>query len=156
MDHETGECVWTKEQLAIPVKKLQKCIAAAQQGTFVPDRENDELNEALGNHEHPGRTRGTPGSVPWRVGFPGTGGYKTRERKRKLELSEMQKLNARVQKLEEQVESQRAAGATLEATPPSQRRSSMASIDLVRQPDFTAPSYPMDTITEAQHCQLMM
>ena len=37
----------------------------------------------------------------WKVGFPGAGGYKTRERKRKHELSEMQKLNARVQALEE-------------------------------------------------------
>ena len=31
----------------------------------------------------------------------------------------------------------------------------MASTMLVQQPDFTAPSYPVDTITEAQHCQLM-
>ena len=31
----------------------------------------------------------------------------------------------------------------------------MASTELVQQPDFTAPSYPMDAITEAQHCQLM-
>ena len=30
----------------------------------------------------------------------------------------------------------------------------MASMELV-QPDFTAPSYPVDTITEDQHCQLM-
>ena len=105
MDPETRKCVWTNEQLAVPVKKLQKCIAAAQQGTFIPNRENDELTEALGNPEHPGRTRGTPGSVAWKVGFPGAGGYKIRERKRKWELSEMQKLNARVLKLEEQVES---------------------------------------------------
>ena len=44
--------------------------------------------------------------------------------------------------------------ATPEATPPSQQRSSMASTDLV-QPNFTAPSYTVDTITEAEHCQLM-
>jgi hypothetical protein len=29
-------------------------IAAAQAGTFIPDREKDELTEALGNPEHPG------------------------------------------------------------------------------------------------------
>ena len=68
----------------------------------------------------------------------------------------MQKLNARVLKLEEQVESQRAADqpsqrheATPEATLPSQRRSSVASTELVQQPDFTAPSYPMDAIMDA-------
>ena len=96
-----------------------------------------------------------PGSVAWKVGFLGARGYKTWERKRKLELSEMQKLNARVQKLEEQVDSQRAAGATPEATPPSQWRSSVASTELLQQPDFTAPSYLVDAITEAQHCHLM-
>nr|XP_045084763.1 swi5-dependent recombination DNA repair protein 1 homolog [Aegilops tauschii subsp. strangulata] len=47
------KCRWTEEQIEIPVKNLQKCIAAAQQGTIVPDRENDELTEALGNPEHP-------------------------------------------------------------------------------------------------------
>ena len=78
-------------------------------GRFVPDRENDELTLALGNPEHPGQTRGTAGSVAWKVGFPGAGGYKTRERKRKQELSDIQELNARVLKLEEQVESQQAA-----------------------------------------------
>jgi hypothetical protein len=31
----------------------------------------------------------------------------------------------------------------------------VASTELVQQPDFTAPSYPVDTITEGQHCQLM-
>ena len=76
----------------------------------------------------------------------------------------MQELNERVQRLEEQVLSQRAPDqqlvdqgheATPEATPPSQRRSSVASTELDQQPDFTAPSYPVDAITEAQHCQLM-
>ena len=54
-----------------------------QQGTFVPDKGNDELTMALGNPEHPGRTRGTPGSVPWKAGFPDAGGYKTQERRKK-------------------------------------------------------------------------
>ena len=41
-----------------------------------------------------------------------------------------------------------------EATPPSQQRSSVAFRELV-QPDFTAPHYPVDSITEAEHCKLM-
>ena len=89
MDPETGKYRWTKEQLEIPLKKLRKYIAATQQGTFVPDRENDELTEALGNSEHPGRTRGTPGSKPWKIGFAESGGYRSRERKRKAEVSGM-------------------------------------------------------------------
>ena len=90
----------------------------------------DELTEALGNPEHPGRTRGTPDSIPWVHGFPDIGGYRSRERKSKVEVSEIQKLNARIAKLEE-LESQRATGqpsqrhedpcfdASPEATPPS-------------------------------------
>src|SRR3990170_3192474 len=77
LDPETGECRWTDEQLAIPMKKLQDYITAAQEGTFILDREKDELTEALGNPEHPRRTRGIPGSVPWVVGFPGSCGYRS-------------------------------------------------------------------------------
>ena len=72
----------------------------------------------------------------------------------------MQKINARLQVLEE-LQSERAVdqpsqrhGTTPEFTPPSQWRSSMASTELV-QPDFTAPSYPVDTITESQPCDLL-
>ena len=99
MDPETGKCFWTNEQLEIPIKKLQKYITAALQGTFIPDRENDELTRALGTPEHPGRTRDTSGSVAWKVGFPNAGGYKTQERRRKVEMSELQKLQARVRML---------------------------------------------------------
>ena len=54
LDPETGKCVWTKVQLAIPFKKLEETIKKSLEGTFVPDREKDELSEALGNPEHPG------------------------------------------------------------------------------------------------------
>ena len=101
LDPVSGRCRWTDEQLAIPVKKIQHYIDAAQQGTFVPDRENDELTMALGNPEHPGRTRGTPGSVPWKAGFPDAGGYKSQERRKKVEQIQIQKLHERVQALEE-------------------------------------------------------
>ena len=157
LDPVTGLCQWTDEQMIIPVKRLQHYIATAQQGTFVPDRENDELTMALGNPEHPGRTRGTPGSVPWKAGFPDAGGYKSQERRKKVEQTQIQKLHERVQVLEER-DGNRHAETTPEATPPSQRRSSVASTELL-QPEhvLTAPaSYPVDAITESQHCHLMM
>src|SRR4051812_50214761 len=135
------------------VKKLWEYFTASTKGTFVPDRENDELTEVLGNPEHPGRTRGTSGSVPWKYGFLDAGGYRSRERKRKKELSLMKQLNARVKALEEKY---RVDEATQEATPPSQRRSSVASTELelvVAQPELTDPtSYPVDAITEIQDC----
>ena len=114
---------------------------------------------ALGNPEIPGRTRGTPGSIPWKVGFPDAGGYKTHERRKKLEQSQLQSLHERVMGLEEREadRSKRPAEASPEATPPSQRRSSVASTELL-QPEhaLTAPaSYPVDAITESQNCHLM-
>jgi hypothetical protein len=158
LDPETGDCIWTNEQLRTPVTKLKKYIAMAQEGTFVPDRDNDELTMALGNPEHPGRTRGTPGSVPWKVGFPNAGGYKRHDRKKKQEQTELQALQARVRVLEEReaLRSTRPAEASPESTPPSQRRSSVASTELLQQPVFTAPaSHAVDAITESQDCHLM-
>ena len=52
------------------VKKFTKIQAQVTQGSFVPDRENDILMKALGNKEHPGRTRGIGSKVPWKKGFP--------------------------------------------------------------------------------------
>jgi len=49
-------------------KRPQEAIEAVAQGTFQPDRENDELTFALQNPEHPGRIRGK-GVVPWKYGF---------------------------------------------------------------------------------------
>jgi hypothetical protein len=78
----------------------------------------------------------------------------------------MQKMEERLVKLEE-LESQRATGqpsqrhedpsfdTAHESTPPSRRKSSVASTELV-QPDITAPRYPVDAIMEREHCELMM
>ena len=93
---------------------------------------------ALGNPEHPGRTRGTPGSIPWKVGFPDAGGYKTHEGRKKLEQDQLQALHEMVMGLEDREEEREAvdrnkrhAEASPEATPPSQRRSSVASTELL-------------------------
>ena len=73
-----------------------------------------------------------------------------------MEQTQIQKLHERVQALEER-DGNRHAETTPEATPPSQRRSSVASTELLRlEHVLTAPaSYPVDAITESQHCHLM-
>ena len=76
-----------------------------------------------------------------------------------MQQTELQALHERVQGLEEREAncSKRTAEASPEATPPSQWKSSVASTELL-QPEhvLTAPaSYPVDAITESQHCHLM-
>jgi hypothetical protein len=58
-----------KEQFAEPLRELVKTITEVQEGTFKPDRENDELTKALKNKEHIGRTRGLGSAISWRSGF---------------------------------------------------------------------------------------
>ena len=54
MDAETGKCIFTKDQLATPLKALKAAMKDVQDGKFNPDRENDELTRALWNAEHSG------------------------------------------------------------------------------------------------------
>ena len=49
-------------------RDLVAAIDEAQQGTFQPKRENDELTRVLKNPKHPGRARGI-GVVPWKVAW---------------------------------------------------------------------------------------
>ena len=76
-----------------------------------------------------------------------------------MEQTQIKKLHERVQALEERdvARSNRPAETTPEGTPPSQRKSSVASTELL-QPEhaLTAPaSYPVDAITDAENCHLM-
>jgi hypothetical protein len=94
--------------------------------------------------------------------------YRSRGRKKKEEVDRLQKVEERValqQKKIDALTSQRATGPPSQwhedpsfdtahgATPPSQRKSSVASTELVR-PDIIAPCYPVDHITERGHCNL--
>ena len=66
-------------------QKIIDAIEEARAGVFTPNRENDELTRALGNPEHPGRTRGM-GVIPWYEGFSEWNeDYRTRARRKKEE-----------------------------------------------------------------------
>ena len=64
---EEGKCIYNrrhKDNPLLPIEDIRKAVKDVEEGRFRPDRENDELARALGNEEHKGRTRGTPGSKP--------------------------------------------------------------------------------------------
>jgi hypothetical protein len=54
----------------LPIDALRSVAKDVEEGGFHPDREKEELTRALGNAEHPGQTRTTPCSKPWKIGFP--------------------------------------------------------------------------------------
>ena len=61
-------------------------------GTFKPNRENDQLTWALGNKEHPGCTRGFR-LIPWELSFPyDISMYRSRMRRNAQKELEMQRL----------------------------------------------------------------
>ena len=56
------------DQLRETAARLVELIRHTAEGSFVPDRENDELTMALGTKEHGGRCRGK-GVIPWKEAF---------------------------------------------------------------------------------------
>ena len=86
-----GKCIYNvrHEEDPLPIEALRDAIKAVKEGKFIPDRENDELSCALGNKEHYGQTRTTPGSVPWKHGFPAERKkYPDRSRQRRKDILE--------------------------------------------------------------------
>ena len=173
LDPETGLIVakgkW-KKRITRVVKKLEKAIAAVREGTFVPNREDDELTLALGNPEHWGRCRGRGGGVGFLHGFPAdVATYKSRSRSKKKEADRLSQLErqvhtweAQVKRQQEQLDSitqQRESRMVLEDPPvdvcPSQRKSSVGSTHLEYPAvDEPAAHYPVDDITEKTNCEL--
>ena len=150
---------------------------------FTPNRENDELTHALGNPEHPGRTRGK-GVIPWYEGFSDWNtDYRSRarkkmeeEKKRKLEEEQrkqdaerLQGLEARHADLALKFQQQQQQIDSLSQERGSQQRQQQA--DDHPALDSTVPSmsrssvgsapgdtlldkYPVDDIIENTNCEL--
>ena len=90
LDRETGNYS-TRASLKGADDAILVAIEEARSGVFQPNRENDELTRALGNPEHPRRTRGK-GVIPWYEGFSDwNADYRSRAR-RKMEEEKKRKL----------------------------------------------------------------
>lgn len=53
-DPKTGQLIHNTETIIVDYKNLVEAIKQVQEGSFHPDRENDELTKALKNKEHSG------------------------------------------------------------------------------------------------------
>ena len=67
-----GHCIYTPrhQENPLPIEAFRNVAKEVEEGKFRPEREKDQLARALGNPEHPGRTRTIPGGKPWCIGFP--------------------------------------------------------------------------------------
>nr|BDI54685.1 transposon protein, putative, CACTA, En/Spm sub-class [Triticum aestivum] len=159
LDPKTGN-VSTKASLKGVDDAILVAIEEARSGVFQPNRENDDLTRALGNPEHPRRTRGK-GAIPWYEGFSDwNNDYRTRarkkiaeEKKRKMEEEQRKRDYERLQGLEasqEELLQQLANDPALDSTAPSMPRSSVGSTP----DDAMLGRYPVDDITENTSCVL--
>ena len=86
-------------------ERIKGAVEKASKEEFVPDRENDELTAALGNPEHPGRTRGH-GAKPWKLGFlQDADSYRSRQRKKAKEADKFRNLEEKLAATQATIES---------------------------------------------------
>jgi hypothetical protein len=141
-----GKCVYPKkhDEDPLPIDALRSASKDIEEGRFHPEREKDELTRALGNDEHPGQTRTTPGSKPWKLGFPVERKIfpdRSRQRRKEREADHISQIEEELKwqsdmlnRMSQQgtAASQPQIEAAHDATgPPSQRKSSVASTDLL-------------------------
>ena len=111
----------------------------------MPDRENDILTQALGNKEHPGRTRGIGSKVPWKMGFPQVYRYKSRRNAVQRRLEEYKAAFEQMydEKKRKEREEQQTLGTPLIP-------SSAGSVDQAEPFGM----FPVDSITRPTRCKL--
>ena len=78
----------TNPAMSSLIQRISEVNDEVRKGTRSTNRENDLLTQALGNKEHPGRTRGA-GLVPWKIAFEeGSSTYRSRSRGRAAQEAE--------------------------------------------------------------------
>ena len=141
-----AELSFNKPETLEVVKKFTEIQAQVTQGSFVPDRENAILTKALGNKEHPGRTRGISSKVPWKKVFPNDL-YKYKSRKN-AEQRRMKEFKAAFEEMyKEKKKKEREEQETL-GTPPVP--SSVGSVDQAKP----FGKFPVDSIIGPTRCKL--
>jgi hypothetical protein len=168
---DNGRMAFRNERVQELAQKIVEVHVQSSQGSFHPSRENDELTQALGNKEHPGRTRGV-GMVPWKAGFPDALHLYKRPKKGReddvearinervdervahLMAQRDREIELKMQRFQEQLLAQthkQADDAELMIPSPGARKSSQASVVL---PDEEGVDHPVDHITEPTKCSL--
>src|SRR5438045_2433353 len=141
-----GEISFNKPETQQVVQKITEIQVQVTQGSFVPDRENDILTQALGNKEHSGRTRGIGSKVPWKKGFPqDLYRYKFR---RNAEQKRLEEYKAAFEQMYD--EKKRKEREEQEALVSPTVRSSAGSVDQAEP----FGKFPVDSITGPTRCKL--
>jgi hypothetical protein len=81
---EDGTLVYKKKEVTTVQKNALQVAVNQRMGLLQSDRENDQLNAALGNPEHTGRIRGIGSQMSWEHGFlKDSTSYEKRDRYKK-------------------------------------------------------------------------
>jgi hypothetical protein len=81
---EDDTLVYKKKEVTTVQKNALHVAVNQRMGLFQSDRENDQLNAALGNPEHTGRIRGIGSQMSWKHGFlKDSTSYEKRDRYKK-------------------------------------------------------------------------
>ena len=145
------------------VQKISSLTEEVHKGIRSSDRENDVLTRALGNKEHPGRTRGV-GIVPWQKAFEGeSSSYRSRARARTRREEELQRFRQEIEdSMQERIAAQvqlalqsMTQGQTIptRTSPVRKGRSSCGSTYMPDEEELNAP-HPVDDITEPVNVRL--
>ena len=125
----------------------RELIAQTSEGSFQEHREKDILSTALGNKEHPGRTRGKGVNVPWLHGFADDDFMYRRKRTKAQYDNQYQQLKAELggqiatlqDQLTQVLRNQSQAAPVIAGTSPPRHRSSVASTHNFEHDDDQLP-----------------
>jgi hypothetical protein len=92
---EDDTLIYKKAEVATVQEKALQVAGKQRLCLFLSDRENDQLNTALGNPEHTGRIRDIGSQMSWKLGFlKNSTSYKKHDRyKKTLEEKIEEKVN---------------------------------------------------------------
>ncbi|RCV25390.1 hypothetical protein SETIT_5G162700v2, partial [Setaria italica] len=151
LNPKNGSFVFGQE-LREAAMRLVELIKSTAEGSFVPDREKDELTMALGNPEHPGYCRGK-GVIPWKFAF-----REHIDSYRRHQISKARTTAVRMEEAIDRREQLHHQGANVDVSP-YQHRSSVASTEAPAggPSDMVEDNqrHPMDDITVRVPCEFV-
>jgi hypothetical protein len=149
---EDDTLIYKKAEVATVQEKALQVAGKQRLCLFLSDRENDQLNTALGNPEHTGRIRDIGSQMSWKHGFlKNSTSYKKRDRYKKT-LEE--KIEEKVNTLFENMFMTFIQNLSQEGPPLYLLAPQAANLSSMGSMTGLGTWYPVDDIMVDTHCRL--